>query len=140
MKHTDYTVPGTPEACLARVEGFLRNDWTHAGSFSRPLTGHMVQFFRPRRSLIDSPLGWLILIVLTLVTAGVFMFVYVFYWLIFRQDYSASMQVIAAADSHTETRLTVKTDRDAYAKDMEGWIQEELIERRAAAWSTESPR
>lgn len=139
MKYADYVVEGTPEACLAKVEGYLRSEWPYPGSFSRPLTGSMIQFFKPRRTLIDSPLGWLVLIGLSVVTAGGFAVAYAFYWLVFRSGHGADMQIIAALEGVGKTLLTVKTDDARYANEVGAWIQSELIENRAAAWSAERP-
>jgi len=129
-------VDGTPEACLALLQSYLTRDWPHGGQWVRPQPApHTIRIWAQRRSLLSTPQGILLLGLLGLVTMGVFAVLYFLYWLMMdassRSKFEA--QIIATPEWPNRTQLEVSASRDDWAQTLEQWIQEELVQKRAAA-------
>ena len=126
-------VDGTPEACLTLLQSYLTSDWPHGGQWVRPQAApHTIRIWA--RPVVHSA-GNLLLVLLGLVTMGVFAVLYFFYWLMMdassRSKFEA--QIIATPEGPNKTRLEVTASRQEWAQTLEQWIQEELVEKRAAA-------
>jgi len=74
-------VDGTPEACLTLLQSYLTRDWPHGGKWVRPQAApHTIRIWAQRRYLIFTPWGILLILLLSIVTAGVFLVLYGLYW------------------------------------------------------------
>ncbi len=130
-------VDGTPEACLTLLQSYLTRDWPHGGRWARlqPAAPHTIRVWGQRRYLLSTPSGILLVVLLSIVTAGAFIALYGLYWIMMeasnRSVYEA--QITATPEGPNRTRLEVTASRQEWAQTLEQWIQEELVEKRAAA-------
>jgi hypothetical protein len=126
-------VDGTPEACVTLLQSYLTRDWPHGGKWTRPQAA--IRIWAPRRDLFSTPQGIVLLTLLSLVTAGAFIALYGIYWFMLyaskRSVYEAL--ITATPEGPNKTRLEVTASRQEWAQTLEQWIQEELVEKRAAA-------
>jgi hypothetical protein len=126
-------VDGTPESCLAQLQGYFARDWPHGGRFATH-PPNMIKVFARKRYLWDSPGGILLALGLAIVTAGAFIPLYGIYWMLMdsssKSEYHA--QVIATPESPTQTRLSISASREDWARTLESWAQQELVENKAA--------
>jgi len=142
----DVVVDGTPESCLARIEAYLEHDWPHGGHYGRPLvnksTVNIAEYKPRKRYLIDSATGLLLLLVLSIITAGAFLAIYFIYYILMdtadsnKSNVLAKARIVATVEKHNQTRLSVSASRKDWAQTLEGWVQRELVQNRAAAWGT----
>ena len=127
-------VDGPPEACLTLLQSYLTRDWPHGGKWARPAPG-VLRMWAQRRTLFDSVSGILVLLVLSIITAGAFFAAYLIYYVL--MDASSrkmtEAQVVATPVGANRTRLEVTASRQEWAQTLEQWIQEELVEKSAAA-------
>ena len=132
-------VDGSPESCLAQVEAFFAHDWPHGGSYRRPTPNTItLAAIGPRhRYMLESPGGIVLWIILSLITAGAFAAVWFLYWMI-RDAAGGSggeiynARVVATPESPAQTRLSVSTSREDWTRTLESWVQQELVENKAA--------
>ena len=147
-------VDGTSESCLAQVEAFFARSWPYGGRYRRPtpnsitLTARTPAARAPQHRYMTESRGGIILwLILSVITLGVFTVVWLFYTTIrdeismIRKDLSSvpkiyNAQVVATPESPTKTRLSVSASREDWRKTLESWVQQELVENRAAAKET----
>jgi hypothetical protein len=85
----------------------------------------------------------ILFIILSLITSGAFFVAYGIYWLIREagsfnpETYTAS--VVATPESPTKTWLSVTASREDWTQTLESWVQQELVENRAAKEASRGP-
>jgi hypothetical protein len=131
-------VDGSPESCLAQVEAFFAHDWPHGGSYRRPTPNTLTLAARaPRhRYMLESRIGVVVWLILTLITVGVFAAIWFFYWMIREAGPSDpeiyKARVVATPESPTQTRVSVSASRGDWRQTLESWVQQELVENSVA--------
>lgn len=105
------------------------------GMFGVPATADKVSAILPRRNMLHSFSGTLMWCLLTLLTFGIFPWVYLAWVLLFRPPVIGRVDVTAAATPATPHRtvVEVRAGPPEPGQPVEEWIQRELIENRAAA-------
>jgi hypothetical protein len=86
--------------------------------------------------MLESRSGIVMFIILTLITGGAFMAVWVVYWMIRDAGSSDpeiySARVVATPDSPNRTQLSATASREDWTQTVESWVQQELVENSAA--------
>jgi hypothetical protein len=113
-----YTTKKTPHEVLTDFERFFVEAWNDAGSLAHPTPGTlMVQ--AQRRTLWDSGLGILVLLVLSILTGGLFFIGYMVYWLVFAdKTYWAQ---VTATNAGSSTRVNLESNRPEWQGKLELW-------------------
>jgi len=130
-------VHGTPESCLAQVEAFFAHGWPHGGNYRRPTPNTLtLAALAPRHYLFESIGGIVLILVLSLITAGAFLAAYVIYFMV-RNLVSGdpaiyTARVVATPESSTQTQLLISASREDWERTLESWVQQELVENKAA--------
>lgn len=161
--NAQFVVDGKPDVVLWMVRGFLDSDeWPYPVG-ARSFLGNIVNLF-PRRGafdlygpgnvltggnkvsdvrapqrLWDSPSGLLVLLVLSLITASLFLWVYGLWTLLFRPAVEARVDVTATPIGMDKTKVTVEGITPEHTEPVETWIRRELVENRAGAGIEASP-
>ncbi len=128
----EVVVDGNPKACLTKVYEHFERDWQFGGSIYRSGDAVWVEE-QEKRTMFDSGPQFALFLLLTLITGGVFGFVYLFYVLLFKERDPWRVQVSALPEGSERTRLTVTATKHKQGKAVEDWVHRELVKNRAAA-------
>ncbi|MBV9453452.1 MAG: hypothetical protein JOZ19_04950 [Rubrobacter sp.] len=149
-RRLEFLVEGTPDVVLNMVQGFFeKEEWSPypvqwdrnvlGGGRSRravvtrlddPIKGHnKVVASISAFPILEAPLGFLELVALSLLTAGLFLVAYTVWTFLFRKQ----VTVTTVPDEPGWTKLTTEATKPEHTEDLVAWIQRELIENRAAA-------
>ena len=114
-------VDGTPESCLAQVEAFFGHGWWHGGNYKRPTPNTLTlpAWKRQHRFMFESPGGILLLLIVSLITAGACLPIYGLYWML--RDSSSrpeiyTARVVATPESSSRTALSTSASKDDWAQ------------------------
>jgi hypothetical protein len=111
----------TPAEVFSSFESYFSRQWDGGGGLSHPTPGTM-QVTAQARTLIDSRLGILALIFLSIITGGVFFVLYMVYWLVFKdKSYYAA---VTATREGSFTRISTQTNHSQWEEPLEEWAQE----------------
>ena len=150
-RRLEFLVEGTPDVVLEMVRGFFESDewppypaakrrWNFLHRDHRPSSvvsrpddpvkgPNKVVASISRFPMLETPLGFLELVALSVLTAGTFLVIYAVWTFLF----SRQVSVTAVRDEPGWTKLTVEATRPEHAEVLVAWIQRELIDNRAAA-------
>jgi hypothetical protein len=146
----EVVVDGTVDSCLERVDSYFRHEWPHGGSFARygDRSGNAfsrgperVMLTAERRFLFNSWGGLALIAVLSLITVGAFLTLYLIYVIavIFLSEIAElvqttyTAQVVAVPAGPGRTQLQVSASRQDWQHTLESWVQKELVENQVAA-------
>ncbi len=134
----EYVVDGTQQACLQAAFDFMAGDgWPFRGEVRRHSNAVVFQGLPGEtRGLTGSVGGWLVLLLLSLVTAGAFLAGYLLYVLAFKDREAGRAQVFAAAAGPGKTRVSVSANKPNLERVLGGWAKESLLFDRAALRAT----
>lgn len=150
----EFEVEGKPDVILTMVRSFFESDeWPYPireARFSIFVSDEDKEAFtvygpggwlrqnsvftvKTGRNLFESPGGFLVLAVLSLLTLGVFTTAY-FLWALLRREFRPSLTVRAQAEERDRVKLEISSYRtDVQAAHLATWVQRELVENKAAA-------
>jgi hypothetical protein len=150
-RRREFLVEGAPDVVLEMVQDFFESDewppcpvaerrWNflHRARRPRSVVSRPDDPIKGRNKVIasiskfpmlETPLRFLELVALSVLTAGVFLVIYAVWIFLF----SKQVSVTAVRDEPGWTKLTVEATKPEHAEVLVAWIQRELIENRAAA-------
>jgi hypothetical protein len=133
------TVNASPEDVLTRLEAWFLREWKFGGAFSRPTGGCLTHppansrrpSGRGSESCFDSFGGWMVFLILWLLTAGAFWILYLL-WLLIRTEVSSgpayAATIIATPERDGRTRVTIQANRDDWQEALDSWLTREFPE------------
>ena len=159
-EHLEFEVNGKPDVVLKMLRAFFESDeWPYRTwrvfSFSRTRgevwsrnsgpeniffgRGDKVSALLSKPTLLDTPGGIVVSLILYVITFGAFMVAHLIWFLLFGPRVVAQVMVAADPIGEGATRLKVTargkwgTSKLEYAEPVVAWIQRELVENNAAA-------
>ncbi len=131
----DFIVDGDPRSCLQWTYDYFHGEWPFRGRVVDLSNSGSVSFeeYVPQvRTFFDSASGLVILLLLSLITGGVFFFAYLLYTEVFKDRVRGVAEAYATYEGPNTTRLTVSSNKRKYAKILERWVRDELHGKRAS--------
>jgi hypothetical protein len=149
-RRLEFLVEGTTDVVLKMVQGFLENEeWApypvqrdrnvlHGERRPRSIVTRLDDPIKGRNKVVASisafpmdgtPLGFVELVALSVLTAGMFLVAYMVWTFLF----SKQVSVTAVRDEPGWTKLMAEATKPEHAEVLVAWIQRELIENRTAA-------